>query len=50
MTKELIIGIVVGLIANAIGLFLTTQVLGNGDSFTQVIQAAYNEGFFRKIN
>ncbi len=49
MRKELIIGMVVGLIANAIGLFITAQFLGNGDDFTTVIQSAYNEGFLGKL-
>jgi hypothetical protein len=49
MRKELIIGMVVGLIANAIGLFITAQFLSNGDDFTTVIQSAYNEGFLGKL-
>lgn len=49
MKKELITGILVGLIANAIGLFFTAQILGNGDDFVDVIKAAYNEGFLGKL-
>ncbi|MEW4923718.1 hypothetical protein [Algibacter sp. 2305UL17-15] len=49
MKKELGIGILVGLIANAIGLFIATTILGNGDDFTTVVKAAYNEGFLGKL-
>lgn len=47
--KEVIIGLVVGLIANAIGLFLATLLLGNGDGFITVIKAASSEGFLGKL-
>ena len=47
--KEVFIGIIVGLIANAIGLFLAATLLGNGDSFEQVIRAAQREGFIGKL-
>lgn len=49
MTKNIIIGILIGLLANVLGLFLTTQFLGNGDTFTAVIKAAYNQGFLGKL-
>ena len=49
MTKEVVIGITVGLVANIIGLFITTQILGNGDDFTTVVKAAYDEGFLGKL-
>jgi hypothetical protein len=49
MKKELFTGLFVGLIANVIGLFVTAQVLGNGDDFTKVIQAAFAEGFLGKL-
>ena len=49
MKKELGIGIIVGLIANIIGLFIMAQILGKGDDFTTVIQAAYVEGFLGKL-
>ena len=49
MKKELTIGILVGLIANLIGLFITTLILGNGDDFTTVVKAAYTEGFLGKL-
>jgi len=49
MTKELFIGILIGLVANVIGLFITTTFLGNGDTFMKVIDAAYNEKFLGKL-
>jgi hypothetical protein len=47
--KELIIGILVGILANAIGLMATATILGQGDDFTTVIKAAANEGFLGKL-
>ena len=47
--KEVFIGFIVGLIANAIGLFLATTLLGNGDGFVTVIKAAQAEGFVGKL-
>jgi len=47
--KEIIIGLLVGLIANSIGLFLTATILGNGDDFLTVIKAAATEGFLGKL-
>lgn len=47
--KEIFIGIFVGLIANAIGLFIAANLLGQGDDFTKVIEAAANEGFLGKL-
>ena len=47
--KDIIIGMVVGLIANTIGLFLATLLLGNGNGFTTVIKAAATEGFLGKL-
>lgn len=49
MNKDLGIGIAVGLVANAIGLFLAATFLGNGDDVVTVIKAAYNEGFLGKL-
>ncbi len=49
MTKDIFIGIFVGLIANAIGLFATANFLGNGDDFVTVIKAAAQEGFLGKL-
>ncbi len=47
--KEIFIGVIVGLITNAIGLFLAAILLGNGDSFLTVIKAAASEGFLGKL-
>jgi hypothetical protein len=47
--KEVIIGFFIGIIANAIGLFLATMLLGKGDDFTTVIKAASAEGFLGKL-
>ncbi|WP_223551112.1 MULTISPECIES: hypothetical protein [Aestuariivivens] len=49
MKKDIFIGIFVGLVANAIGLFFTATLLGQGDDFIKVIQAAANEGFLGKL-
>ncbi len=49
MKKDIFIGMFVGLIANAIGLFLTATFLGKGDDFTTVIKAAAAEGFLGKL-
>lgn len=47
--KEVFIGIFVGLIANAIGLFITSNLLGQGDDFVTVIKAAAAQGFLGKL-
>lgn len=47
--KDIFIGILVGLIANAIGLFIAANLLGQGDDFTTVIKAAADEGFLGKL-
>jgi len=47
--KEVFIGFVVGMIANAIGLFLAATLLGNGDDLKTVIRAAQTEGFLGKL-
>jgi hypothetical protein len=47
--KEIFTGVLVGLIANAIGLFLTATILGNGDDFMTVLNAAKEEGFLGKL-
>ena len=47
--KEIIIGLLVGLIANSIGLFLAATILGNGDDFMTVLKAAAAEGFLGKL-
>ncbi len=47
--KEILIGLLVGLIANSIGLFLISTILGNGDDFITVLKAASAEGFLGKL-
>ncbi|HEX9600909.1 MAG TPA: hypothetical protein VF985_05425 [Mariniflexile sp.] len=47
--KDIFIGILVGLIANSIGLFATATLLGQGDDFITVIKAAASEGFLGKL-
>jgi len=49
MKKEIFIGMFVGLIANALGLFIAANLLGQGDDFTTVIKAAASEGFLGKL-
>ena len=49
MKKNIFIGMLVGLIANSIGLFLTATLLGQGDDFITVIKAATKEGFLGKL-
>lgn len=47
--KDVFIGVLVGLIANACGLYITATLLGQGDNFFEVIKAAANEGFLGKL-
>lgn len=47
--KEIFIGMFVGLVANAIGLFVAANLLGQGDDFIKVIEAAAKEGFLGKL-
>ena len=47
--KEIFIGFVVGILANGLGLFLASILLGNGDDFMTVIRAAQVEGFLGKL-
>ena len=47
--KNIFIGVLVGLIANAIGLFLTANLLGRGDDFITVIKTSTKEGFLGKL-
>jgi len=49
MKKELLIGVVVGLIANVIGLYFATGILGNGENFISVLKTASSEGFLGKL-
>lgn len=47
--KDIFIGAFVGLLANCIGLILVATLLGKGDDFVTVIQAAAKEGFLGKL-
>lgn len=47
--KDIFIGVFVGLVANAIGLFLAANLLGKGDDFITVIKASAEEGFLGKL-
>ena len=49
MKKELLIGAIVGLIANFIGLYLATIYFGNGNDFQNVIRSASAEGILGKL-
>ncbi|HLV39672.1 hypothetical protein [Xanthomarina sp.] len=49
MKKELLIGIVVGLVANIIGLYFATLYFGNGNDFGSVIRSALAEGILGKL-
>jgi hypothetical protein len=47
--KNVIIGMLVGLIANSIGLIIVSILLGQGDDFVTVIENASKEGFLGKL-
>ena len=47
--KEVLIGLAVGLIANAIGLFFAATLLGKSVSFITVLNTASAEGFLGKL-
>ncbi|RLD29623.1 MAG: hypothetical protein DRI75_02645 [Bacteroidetes bacterium] len=47
--NEVIIGFLVGLFANIIGLFFAATLLGNGDDFITVLKTASAEGFLGKL-
>jgi len=47
--KEVLLGLIIALIANAIGLFISATVLGNGDNFIDVLKTASAEGFLGKL-
>ena len=47
--KEIIIGFIVGLIANCIGLFISVLFLGNGEDIIMSLKQSINEGFFGKL-
>jgi len=47
--KDIIIGLIVGLVTNIIGLFLASYFLGKGDSFINVLRTANAQGFLGKL-
>lgn len=47
--KEVGIGFLVGLIANAVGIFLAIQLFGNGEDIETTIKQAIANGFFGKL-
>lgn len=47
--KEVFIGLIAGLVANALGLFLAIQWLGNDDSIQESIRHSMVNGFFGKL-
>ncbi|QFZ53961.1 hypothetical protein FEZ18_03630 [Oceanihabitans sp. IOP_32] len=47
--KEVATGVLVGLIANSIGLFLAAKLLGGGESFTTTLKNAHTEGVLGKL-
>ena len=47
--REVFIGVFVGLIANALGLFLAIQFFGNGEGIETTINQSIAEGFFGKL-
>ncbi|MDO6595341.1 hypothetical protein Q4512_00355 [Oceanihabitans sp. 2_MG-2023] len=49
MKKDITIGLVVGFIANLIGLFIATKVLGKGDGILDAIEIANAQGFISKL-
>ncbi|MEN3325027.1 hypothetical protein VP395_14910 [Mariniflexile soesokkakense] len=47
--KDIFIGMLIGLVANGIGLFAIATLLGQGDDFITVTKAAASEGFLGKL-
>lgn len=47
--KEVLIGFLVGLVANALGLFLATTLLGTHDDFETALRHASAQGFLGKL-
>lgn len=48
-TKDVIIGIVIGLIASALGLLVTLLIFGKGNSVSDSLQVAINTGVLTKL-
>ncbi len=47
--KELFIGFLVGLIANAIGFIIAILIFGNGENISTAFQQSLAQGFFSKL-
>ena len=47
--KEIFIGFIIGIIANAIGLYFAALIFGNGDDFLNVLSSASSEGILSKL-
>ncbi len=47
--NEVIIGFLIGLIANIIGLFIAATLLGDNDDFNTILKTASAEGFLGKL-
>jgi len=47
--KEVLIGFSVGIIANIIGLFIATSLIGDSDNFIPVLKSALAEGLLGKL-
>lgn len=47
--KEVLTGFIIGIVANTIGLFLASMILGNGEGFISVLKSASAEGFLGKL-
>ncbi|MCX7550861.1 hypothetical protein [Xanthomarina sp. F2636L] len=47
--KELLIGAIIGLIANAVGLYFATLIFGNNADFFNVLKSASSEGILGKL-
>jgi len=47
--KEIIIGVLVGLTANIIGVFMSTSFLADNNDFVSTLKSALQEGFLGKL-
>ena len=47
--KELLIGFLVGIIANAIGFIVAIFIFGNGESIPDTFRQSLAQGFFNKL-
>ncbi|MFL0353924.1 hypothetical protein [Xanthomarina sp. GH4-25] len=49
MKKEILIGFIIGLVANTIGLYFAALAFGNGNDFFTVLRSASSEGILGKL-